>query len=241
MVNRTSTILVILAGLSSISACAKFSNLDKDLSELREDIVEIKGSIAAPGYEDDAVVIIYMQGKIGTVVNGYDILPKPGNFDTLIYKSTTAFFAYSDLNRDLTFQASEPSGWYNDGELVDLANFGDRPLDIEITPAAQARAATPDFLIDRPISNLSIVDNINVGAVATLDDPIFSQEEAESGLWQPYAFLVKGNAGIFFLEDYDPGRIPVLFVHGINGTPRSFTPLIDSLDKSRYHHPCDNS
>jgi hypothetical protein len=168
------------------------------------------------------------------VVDGYDFLPRPGNIDSLVYKSTTTFFAYSDLNRDLTFQATEPGGWYNNGEPADLANFGDRPLDIVIVPAAQARIAPPDYLIDRPIYNLSKIENISVGSVTTLDESIFSQEEAESGLWQPYAFIVKGNAGIYFLEDYDPERIPVLFVHGINGTPRSFTPLIESLDKSRY-------
>jgi uncharacterized alpha/beta hydrolase family protein len=79
-----------------------------------------------------------------------------------------------------------------------------------------------------------MVSNIHVGTITTLDKPQFSQEEAESGLWQPYRFIENGYAGVYFLEDYDPDRIPVLFIHGINGTPRNFKPLIESLDKSRY-------
>jgi pimeloyl-ACP methyl ester carboxylesterase len=50
------------------------------------------------------------------------------------------------------------------------------------------------------------------------------------------------GAGIYFLEPYDPKRIPVLFVHGIGGTPRDFQNMIESLDRSRFqvwvfHYP----
>jgi pimeloyl-ACP methyl ester carboxylesterase len=40
--------------------------------------------------------------------------------------------------------------------------------------------------------------------------------------------------GIYFLEAYDPGRIPVLFVHGALGSPQDFASLIDRLDRGRY-------
>jgi pimeloyl-ACP methyl ester carboxylesterase len=48
--------------------------------------------------------------------------------------------------------------------------------------------------------------------------------------------------GVYFLEAYDPHRIPVLFVHGAGGSPRHFQKLFDTLDRRRYqcwfyHYP----
>jgi pimeloyl-ACP methyl ester carboxylesterase len=42
------------------------------------------------------------------------------------------------------------------------------------------------------------------------------------------------GASIHLLEPYDPARIPVLFVHGIGGSPRDFRPMLDALDRERF-------
>jgi len=42
------------------------------------------------------------------------------------------------------------------------------------------------------------------------------------------------TAGIHLLEPYDPRRIPVLFVHGIGGTPQDFRVMLDGLDRNRF-------
>jgi pimeloyl-ACP methyl ester carboxylesterase len=47
-------------------------------------------------------------------------------------------------------------------------------------------------------------------------------------------FVSEGRAGVYFLEAYDPDRIPVLFVHGISGYPQQFEALIDGLDRERF-------
>ena len=44
----------------------------------------------------------------------------------------------------------------------------------------------------------------------------------------------RAGAGIQFLEPYDPKRIPVLFVHGIGGTPQDFRDMLDGLDRTRF-------
>jgi len=229
-----STKLLVLTGFVLISACANFSNLREDLSNLHEDVAQIKGSVSAVGYESDPIVIIYMKDQIGAKVEGYKVISTPGEFEIWVSRSPTAIFAYTDLNRDMIFQASEPSGWYGDGQLIDPPELGTRPLEIQIGLAAKTKVATPELIVNKPVTDIAIINNVNNGVIVTLAEPRFSQEDAESGLWQPYTFIGKGYAGIFFLEDYDPDRIPVLFVHGINGTPRSFESLIESLDKSRY-------
>ena len=50
------------------------------------------------------------------------------------------------------------------------------------------------------------------------------------------------GARIDLLEPYDPGRIPVLFVHGIGGAPSDFQTILDALDRKRFqawvlHYP----
>ena len=42
------------------------------------------------------------------------------------------------------------------------------------------------------------------------------------------------DPGVHFLGDYDSTKIPVLFVHGMNGTPQNFRTLIGRLDRSRF-------
>ncbi len=73
-----------------------------------------------------------------------------------------------------------------------------------------------------------------LGVVTTLDDPGFAPEVADMGLWQPVEFLKQARPGIYFLQRYDTDRIPVLYVHGINGTPRNFDALIARLDRARF-------
>jgi pimeloyl-ACP methyl ester carboxylesterase len=56
-------------------------------------------------------------------------------------------------------------------------------------------------------------------------------------MWLPDSFRDRVRGGIYFLERRDPTRIPVLFIHGINGSPRDFNLLIFGLDRRRYQ-PC---
>ena len=60
------------------------------------------------------------------------------------------------------------------------------------------------------------------------------------GLYRPIAPTSSGHLPvtmpheIYFEECGNPAGKPVVFVHGINGTPRNFTTLIEGLDRSRY-------
>jgi pimeloyl-ACP methyl ester carboxylesterase len=70
--------------------------------------------------------------------------------------------------------------------------------------------------------------------VTTLNDPRFKEEHAVNSLWRPYDFIIDVGPGVYFLEPYDSRKIPVLFVHGINGTPTNFRYLLERLDRSKY-------
>lgn len=72
------------------------------------------------------------------------------------------------------------------------------------------------------------------GKVTTLSDPRFAAENVKAGMRAPYDFILNVGPGVYFLEKYDPSRIPVLFVHGIDGSPHNFKYLIERLDRQRF-------
>jgi pimeloyl-ACP methyl ester carboxylesterase len=76
--------------------------------------------------------------------------------------------------------------------------------------------------------------SLHLGDVVSLDDPRFDPASGALGLYEPLEFMRTLGAGVFFLEPYDPSRTPVLFVHGIGGSPREFADLIAGLEHSRY-------
>jgi pimeloyl-ACP methyl ester carboxylesterase len=223
------------AGLITVMiSCANFKDLDADLTNLEESRVQLYGQVIAPGNEDQPTVMLYMSDIDGKDMVSFRVMSKPGGLEVWTPPTPVAFFAFSDLNRDLTFQASEPYGWFNKNVLVDPVELEGKPFEITILPNGQNNSPPPGALVGKRLGDISVIHGVNFGVIAKLDDPQFSQEEAETGLWQPYAFIEEGYAGIYLLESYDPQRIPVVFVHGINGTPRSFAPLIDSLDQTKY-------
>ena len=80
----------------------------------------------------------------------------------------------------------------------------------------------------------ALLANTRNGVVSPLGEDRFSRSAAREGLWHPRQFIARSNSGIYFLEPYDPGRQPVLFVHGYAGSPRDFSYLIAKLDTTRF-------
>jgi pimeloyl-ACP methyl ester carboxylesterase len=86
------------------------------------------------------------------------------------------------------------------------------------------------------------IENKHVGTVISLSDPRFDPETGVLGMWEPATFFERYGGGLFFLQPYAENKIPVLFFHGVGGTPRNFESLISKLDPSRYqpwivHYP----
>jgi pimeloyl-ACP methyl ester carboxylesterase len=75
---------------------------------------------------------------------------------------------------------------------------------------------------------------LQLGTIVDIDDPRFSDANGELGLWDPLRFLFEVGAGVYFLEAYDPSKIPVLFVHGAVGDPSDWKYLVSTLDRSRF-------
>ena len=154
---------------------------------------------------------------------------------------TYGLAAFADRNADLIYQPGEPFLGVDPQRLLVCASGEEqrdialvipedgRPRlagDIDIT-ALQARTVH-----DQLAASLGVLTAI--GAITTLDDPRFRLENAASGMWAPFDFVFNFRPGVYFLQAYDPTKIPVLFVHGIQGTPLSFRFLIEHLDADTF-------
>jgi hypothetical protein len=82
--------------------------------------------------------------------------------------------------------------------------------------------------------DISLGQVTKIGEIFQLAEPRFSDEIAKQGMWRPLDFLIDGNAGLYFLEPYSDEKIPVLFVHGIDGTPRNFAYLTEHKDRKHF-------
>ena len=223
-----------LALVATTASCT-FSKLEDDLVNLQAISHRFSGTVTAERSETDAIVVVGLRDRKGGNISSFRVMSKPGPFEFVADPEPTFLFAFDDLNKDLKFQENEPYGWAAKGDAVDPLTEVTDNISISIVAAAPGQPAFPQLLVNEPLENHIDEDiRFNVGTISSLDNPWFSEEQAKKGLWEPYAFMEDGGTGIHFLQPYDPDKIPVLFVHGVNGTPRNFTALIEQLDKSQY-------
>ncbi len=223
-----------LALAATLAGCV-FSTLKQDLEKLQEIAHLFAGTVSTEGVEADAIVVVALRDPQGENVARILVMSGPGPFELRSDPTPTFFFAFDDLNKDLIFQVNEPYGWAAGGRALDASKEGTDNINIAISAASRNQAAFPQKLVDARFKNH--LDNnlrFNVGTVSSLDNPLFSEEQATKGLWEPYGFIEDGGTGVHFLQPYDPDKIPVLFVPGINDTPRRFAAIIEQLDQSKY-------
>ncbi len=149
--------------------------------------------------------------------------------------------AFEDTNSDLVYQRDEPFLGVASNDLVDCGP-GSEIADIALTIPETGRLAGDGAIDIVELQSRTISDQMRtsiglltaVGDVTDLGDTRFSEENARKGLWRPFDFLFDAGPGIYLLEEYDPDKTPVLFVHGIMGTPRNFAYMIDRLDRDMF-------
>jgi pimeloyl-ACP methyl ester carboxylesterase len=151
--------------------------------------------------------------------------------------------AWSDLDKDKVYDGGEPAAAVNDVQPLPLDDTFDRsrllPLKLATTnglPPGQS------FTVPDTESDMGDALAVHLGEVVKLDDPRFTSENGDMGMWKPYDFLQKLGVGLYFLQPYDPDKLPVVFVYGISGSPQDWRPMLESLDTTKvqpwfYHYP----
>ncbi len=161
-------------------------------------------------------------------VDGYDGIIDSDSIYLHVSNNIHYLLVFEDKNQDLTLQAEEAFSVIN---LHDHQDNSTIQVSLEVN-----ENEVPNAFVDRSLSSLLKIelDLIDIGTVVSLEDPPFDRKNGKLGMWQPLTFLLEDNAGLYFLSEYDPNKIPILFVHGINATALDFAPLIEKIDQSKY-------
>jgi len=233
MTNRPARFFAMSLVLTAIASGCIFSKLEDDLNRLDDVAHLFTGSITTEVLEFHSTLIVALEDRDAEQITSFRMISGSGVFEIRTARKPTYFFAFADLNKDLRFQADEPYGWA--AESLAVTPGSDATYDVDIVIRSVKQAHYPRQLVDVPLENhLNNYARTHIGSVSSLDNPLFSNRQAKKGLWQPFAFWEDGGAGLHFLQPFDPDKVPVLFVHGINGSPQDFASLIGRLDRTRF-------
>ena len=188
-------------------------------------------SSVAP-WDKPVVVVAYSVHKRRIEIAHRVLLHEIGAFELLVPRGAYLLFAFGDANGNLRYDAGEPAGAHAGGEPVAAAGEGV----ITFLDIAISRDGHPTMPVGTSFAppDGGTLRSTQAGAIARLDDPVFSAQMGRYGYWAPLEFYREMGGNIYFAEPYDPAKTPVLFVHGAAGTPRDFTFLAKGIDRSRY-------
>jgi pimeloyl-ACP methyl ester carboxylesterase len=197
----------------------------------------IAGTVQSATGTDDTYVLLFAVAPDGSVeTTGVSKLSDLSNAWGFVFEEGRPFVigAFKDGNGDGVRDAGEPAAYIGvDNPMTLGAETRMRGVVITLDTATETSPRFPlDVRGDAGIRQAAL--RFSMGEVVSLDDPRFDPEQVSKGMWTPLAALRENGGGVFFLEPYDPGRIPVLFVHGIGGSPRDLRVLIERLDRTRF-------
>jgi pimeloyl-ACP methyl ester carboxylesterase len=215
------TILVLLAGCTLMSA-------KKDIEKI-ERVSVVSGEIFSPGV-DSVVVVCCRAVQEGYEAVQINILKGQGWYFFDVPEGSYSVFAFVDNNNNLKYDAGELLSTHDNLLPVQTRiNMPARMVDVDLTKNKEVPQGLPvDF------NRVEHIHRIDPGEIANLDDPRFSKEKAAMGLWEPYRYVHEVGFGLFWEEEWDSQKIPVIFVHGASGSPQEFRGISRYLDKERF-------
>lgn len=227
------SIMILLLVLCNLLGCSLLK-LRKDVQFSQDSCLLIGEVLSKSPLQKPIVVVAYSRKDTTVVIADYTVLSEPGQFEMLVPQGDYEIIAFEDKNGNLAYDSSEWAGYYGKPDSIKSSPGGVAyGLDIILSQQTiQPVASFGSILID--FSGGKRKPPTSAGTLANLDDPVFSAEQGRSGFWTPLEFFKRAGCNIFFLEPYDPGKIPILFVHGAAGSPQDWRYFIQHIDRSRY-------
>ncbi|MDQ1922697.1 lipase family alpha/beta hydrolase [Massilia pseudoviolaceinigra] len=186
---------------------------------------------SADAWDKPVVVAAYTRRNGRLEIAHYTVLHEAGGYELIVQKGDYALFAFGDANGNLTLDAGEPVGEYGAAPVRATGTGSLVSLDVVISATAQSAVPRGTSVAARASAK---THSTQAGAIARLDDPLMSAESGRRGYWAPVDFFKEVGGNIYFLEEYDARKTPVLFVHGAAGSPQDWSYFLKHLDRSRY-------
>ena len=228
-------------------ACANFRKLDTDLEFMAGTYVVSAAIENASEFDHVYGLVIEFDPEAARVLSAdFDKVGRLGVFAFFVKSARNQYvMAFSDEDGNARYDPGEPS-WIltdEDGRPVPaVIPAKERKLVLRgrlsssAALPAELMTAVREFLGTRTAREARTGWRIPIalGDIADLDDPRFSSDRGLEGLWEPSEFQRDTGVGIYFLEPYDPLRIPVLFVYGAGGSPQDWRTFFGSIDRKKY-------
>ena len=162
------------------------------------------------------------------------MLNAPSHFSLYLPPGKYELFAFADLNGNRRFESKEVVGRLGISGRIDLSGEEggvQTNTDLEVDLEAPPNDAGFPFYkrVRRGLPHIGL-DSVK----KSLDDPLFSDRIGNLGLYDPANFMKRVPSMLYTVEG-DVNRIPVVFVHGIEGTPANWKYISERLDHNRFH------
>lgn len=225
--NKYAALFVCVIWTLIVSGCSLLEI--REQSSVVESVGAIKGSISIDSPQKGKVIVLLFLVENETPALVAQVpSSENGTYQFNVGPGTHYIAAFIDINNDGQYQKNEHGNLWGSPSAVVVAEKATVTLDpihiSGVVPETGRKDKVRHKLLD-------IVKNI--GHVTTMTDPKFTAENASMGMWRPLDFLEQVGGGLFFLQPYDPDKVPVLFVHGVNGNPTNWQSVIASMDNQK--------
>ncbi len=209
-------------------------------------LAEIFGTVTAEHETESLLVVVLVRLEGGlesdeiSIVDHF-VVRGGGRFYFLVTPGAYAVGAFEDRSGDLVYR-DEPLLRPVEGPRFELGVGAVREGVELVIPTA---GRFPDY--ESPISvrelqartehdqtRFTLGQLAVAGDVVDISEPRFGPKSGSLGHWKPFDFMLDVGPGVYFAEEYDPDRIPVLFVHGISGHPQNFSTLSERIDREHF-------
>jgi pimeloyl-ACP methyl ester carboxylesterase len=234
---KTGLYLLSLVWLLLIIDGCMFMRLSQDLKQVETKEAYIRGRVS---YQDDqqapVLMLLFTMDGDEKQIADFAVMEQPGLYAFLAPRGTYYVAGFIDLNRNMRPDIGEIYGVYGTPDPVVVEQAGMiNGIDLILDRPIREGVIDTDFWSRMMLEESSASSYISAAGVVTdLDHSYFTPQYAEKDLWEPYATLKEVGIGLFFLEAYDPDKIPVLFVYGASGYAQNWRVLFDEMDRQRF-------
>jgi len=199
-------------------------------SQMLGNMGTILGKIANASDQNGPVIVYRYTENKGVYLRESKVpTDEQGEYRFEVSPGTHYIAAFIDSNQDGDFQQGEPWNYY--GKPTGIPVAAGQTVTLDTLTITDVPPILPE---GTKYENRLLLPIANIGRVMRLNDPIFNQENYSLGMWRPLDFLQKIGGGLYFLQEYERDKIPVVLVHGVNGGPDDLKSIINTLDRKRF-------
>lgn len=189
-------------------------------------------STSGPG-KAPVIVAAYSKTEGKREIAHYTVLHESGEYELIVPPGDYYIFAFIDQNSNLIYDEGEAAGQYGEPKMVSVPAGG---VIVLVDFGIPEEGSEIDFPRGRKISPVKPreMHSRMAGAIADFDHVRFSAKTGEKGFREPVEFFKELGGNIYFLDPYDPRKIPVLFVHGAGGSIAEWKHLVGHIDRTRF-------